>query len=334
MNIYDISQKAGVSIATVSRVINNNPNVSSTTRNRILKIMVETGYTPNAFARGLGLNTMHTIGILCADSSDAYLATCVYHLEQYLRKHSYDSLLCCTGYDHRTRIKYMNLLLSKRVDAIILVGSNFVESTNSKNDYILKASETVPIIIIGGLLEAPNIYCTSCDDENASYQGTRFLTQQGKHRLLHLCRRLSYGGLNKINGFQRAVKESDIAPTESRVLQITSSIPEAAKTIANLYEDYPFNGVLAADDELAVSVIKFAGQMHLSIPDEISVIGYNNSVMGLCCTPELTSIDNHIDKLAINAAKTLLKVLNRKKAIHISVFPGTLIVRGSTFPVE
>ena len=97
MNIYDVSKRAGVSIATVSRVLNGNPNVSEKTRTKVLTVMAESGYTPNVFARGLGLGTMKTIGIMCSDSSDPYLANAIYHLERQLRSHGYDSLLCCTG---------------------------------------------------------------------------------------------------------------------------------------------------------------------------------------------------------------------------------------------
>lgn len=86
MNIYDVSKKAGVSIATVSRVLNGNANVSDKTKNKVLVAMKELDYTPNIFARGLGLNTMKTIGIMCSDSSDTYLANAVYYLEQELRQ--------------------------------------------------------------------------------------------------------------------------------------------------------------------------------------------------------------------------------------------------------
>ncbi len=128
MNIYDISQLAGVSIATVSRVINGSDRVSARTRQKVLRVIEENGYTPNAFARGLGLNTMHTVGLLCADSSDPYLAQAVYNLEQELRLNGYDCLLCCTGYARETKEKYLDLLLSKRVDGLIFVGSQFTES--------------------------------------------------------------------------------------------------------------------------------------------------------------------------------------------------------------
>ena len=96
MNIYDVSKHAGVSIATVSRVLNGNPNVSEKTRNKVLNVMAELGYTPNVFARGLGLNTMQTIGIMCSDSSDPYLANAIYYLERALRSFEYDAILCCT----------------------------------------------------------------------------------------------------------------------------------------------------------------------------------------------------------------------------------------------
>ena len=99
MNIYDISQKAGVSIATVSRVLNGSEKVSEKTRKKVLAVMEENSYTPNAFARSLGLNSMHTVGILCSDSSDVYQAQAIYYLERELRKNSYASMLCCTGYE-------------------------------------------------------------------------------------------------------------------------------------------------------------------------------------------------------------------------------------------
>ena len=124
MTIYDISEKAGVSIATVSRVLNGSSLVSEKTRRKVMDAMEKYGYTPNAFARGLGLNTMKTIGILCADSSDLYLAKAVYYIEQKLRANGYDSILCCTGYELEAKAASMNLLIGKKVDAVILTGSN------------------------------------------------------------------------------------------------------------------------------------------------------------------------------------------------------------------
>ena len=157
MNIYDISQKAGVSIATVSRVLNGSEKVSEKTRKKVLAVMEENSYTPNAFARSLGLNSMHTVGILCSDSSDVYQAQAIYYLERELRKNSYASMLCCTGYELLEKQSYLNLLLSRNVDAVLLIGSHFIENSPEENRYILEAASKIPVFILNGELKGDNI---------------------------------------------------------------------------------------------------------------------------------------------------------------------------------
>ena len=103
MNIYDISRRAGVSIATVSRVLNNSPHVSENTRKKVMAVIEGTGYVPNAFARGLGLNTMKTIGLLCPDASDPYLSQALTYLERAFRQQGYDCLLSCTDKELHAR---------------------------------------------------------------------------------------------------------------------------------------------------------------------------------------------------------------------------------------
>jgi LacI family transcriptional regulator/LacI family asc operon transcriptional repressor len=217
MNIYDVSKKAGVSIATVSRVLNGNANVSEKTKQKVLAVIEEIGYTPNIFARGLGLNTMKTIGILCADSSDPFLANAVYYIEQELRKYGYDSFLCCTGYELSTKQKYLGLLLSKHIDAVILVGSNFLETDNSDNEYIINTAQKVPVMLINGFLNKPNIFCTVCDDYQATYDATNQLLNQGKQNIIYLYTSKSYSGIQKLNGFKQAVKDKLHTVNESYI---------------------------------------------------------------------------------------------------------------------
>ena len=212
MNIYDVSEHAGVSIATVSRVLNGNPNVSEKTRDKVLKVMDDLGYTPNVFARGLGLNTMQTIGIMCSDSSDPYLAGAIYYLERGLRAHGYDAILCCTGYDLDAKQKYFDLLRSKRVDAIILAGSKFVEMRAKDNAYIIEAASDLPIMLVNGYLEGDNIYSTVCDDHAAMYGAAAQLLQAGRKRILYLYTSYSYSGVNKLEGYKDALKAKGITP--------------------------------------------------------------------------------------------------------------------------
>lgn len=125
VNIYDIAELAGVSIATVSRVVNNSPLVSEKTKNRVLAVMEEYNYTPNVFARGLGLDSMKTIGIVCPNVADSYMARAVAYLERRLRGYGYDCILYCSGYGQADKEQAVELVIKKRIDALVIVGSTY-----------------------------------------------------------------------------------------------------------------------------------------------------------------------------------------------------------------
>lgn len=330
MNIYDISEKAGVSIATVSRVLNGNSRVSEKTRQKILAVMEETGYQPNIFARGLGLNTMNTIGILCADSSDAVLASAVYAVEQELRKYQYDALLCCTGYGVELKEKYAKLLLSKRVDALILVGSNFVEAEEIKNQYIIEAAKEVPVIIVNGWLDAPNVYCAVCDDVEVMEQVTsRFL----KHtdRILWLYRSNSFGSRSKQEGIRRAFLCEGKQLQEKQNVLFHGSIEDTCQMLQERWRNGErWDVLLCSDDELAVGAVKFARKEGIAIPEQLQIVGYNNSKPGICCEPEITSIDNHLDYVSQSAVHMLMKVLEGEQIPAKLCASAEIVTRGTT----
>lgn len=331
MNIYDVSKQAGVSIATVSRVINGNPNVSEKTRAKVLAVMDELGYTPNVFARGLGLNTMKTIGIMCSDSSDPYLANAIYFLERELRNNGYDAILCCTGYSLETKMKYMDLLMSKRVDAIILAGSKFVELKQKDNTYLLEAAKKVPIMLVNGHLEGENIYSTLCDDYTALYQAATALIKGGRRRFLYLFTSRSYSGNNKMRGFQDACDDNQIIVPEDYIRQCPKDITAAKELISHLYDSgLRFDAVLTSDDSLAVGAVKFAHSYGIPVPDKLSVIGYNNSILSLCTEPELTSIDTKIEALCITTVNTLMGVFGGGNVPSRTTISADLIKRNTT----
>lgn len=330
MNIYEISEKAGVSIATVSRVLNGSSKVSEKTRKKILMVMEENNYQPNVFARGLGLNTMNTIGILCADSSDVVLASAVYSIEQELRKRHYDALLCCTGYDVSLKEKYLKLLLSKRVDALILAGSNFVEAVPEKNQYIIEAAKEVPVIILNGLLEAPNVYCAFCDDVEVMQRVTeRFLKKTEK--ILWLYRSESYGGRSKTKGIRQGFLSIGKEFPQKQVVLFNGSIEETKQMLLKRWkEGERWDVILASDDELAVAAYKFSRLAGLEVPEELQIVGYNNSIPGICCEPEITSIDNHMDYLGRSAVSMLMRVLDGEQIPTRMAAYADIVVRGTT----
>ena len=331
MNIYDVSKRAGVSIATVSRVLNGYTNVSEKTKQKVLAVMEEIEYTPNIFARGLGLNTMKTIGLMCADSSDPFLANAVYYLEQELRKNGYDSILCCSGYEISNKQKTLSLLLSKHIDAVILVGSNFLESNKTDNAYIINAAEKVPVMLINGYLNNENIYCTLCDDYQATYDAATLLLEQGRQNIVYLYTAKSYSGIQKLNGYKMAMKDMDKAVDETYILSCPGTVDEAKKLLLSFSNSgHPIDAVIAAEDILAVGAIKYAKDKNLSIPEDFSVIGYNNSLLAVCCEPELSTIDNHVEILSISTIISLMRVLNGQPVPNKTVISNDLVQRNTT----
>lgn len=332
INIYDVSNKAGVSIATVSRVLNGNSRVSDKTRDKVLNAMRELDYTPNVFARGLGLNTMKTIGIMCIDSSDIYLANAVYYLEQELRKHNYDSILCCTGKDYNNKKSYLELLMSKRVDGIILAGSQFVENTEAyTNDYIINAAREIPIVLVNGYLDAPNIYSVMCNDEDAVYKATKLLINNNHRNIVYLYTSTSYSGVNKYHGYLKAMKESGISLPDDYHHLCGKNISHARDYLVSLHDKgFRFDAVMTSDDSLAAGAVKYAHTHNIRIPEDMEVIGYNNSVISLCTEPELTSIDSKVEELSSCAVSVLMKVLSGEDADNHSVIAADIIKRNTT----
>ena len=331
MNIYDVSRKAEVSIATVSRVLNGNPNVSEKTRNRVLEVMNELGYTPNIFARGLGLNTMKTIGIMCSDSSDLYLANAIYFLERELRNNGYDSILCCTGVALETKQKYFDLLRSKRVDAIILAGSKFIEMKAKDNSYLIDAAKELPLMLVNGYLDGPNIYSTLCDDHAATYDAVSRLIKSGRRKILYLYTSHSYSGINKMQGYQDALADNGLPDSDDYIRQCPKDIAKAQALCSRLHEEgLVFDAVLTSDDSLAIGAVKFAYAFQISIPEQLSIIGYNNSILASCSYPELTSIDSKVESLCITTVNTLMGVFSGTNVPSRTTISADLIKRGTT----
>lgn len=334
MTIYDISKKAGVSIATVSRVLNGSDKVRPSTRKKVMDIIEKYDYTPNAFARGMGLHSLQTIGILCADSSDLFLAKAVYYLEQELQANGYESLLCCTGYNLDIKQNYLNLILSKKVDGIILVGSNFIGTSEEENQYIKDVSMQVPIMLLNASFDYPNVYSTLCDDYTTMFEAASSMLNAGIEDILYLYNSNSYSGAKKLSGFKAAMDAHHITNYEKRI-HFFKGDPQQMDDIADFVEclakkNITFHGVIASEDPLAIGAMKYAQRKGIDVPNDLSIIGYNNSMLTTCCTPELTSVDNRLETQTHQLVQTLLGVLSGEEMPKKSIFSGKLIKRGTT----
>lgn len=314
MNIYDIARLAGVSIATVSRVVNDSPRVSEKTRRKVLAVIEESGYMPNVFARGLGLDSMYTIGILCPDISDAYMAMAVSYLEMRLHYFGYNCILGCSGFKQADKESYVQMLLSKRIDGLIMVGSTYAGGGKSRKetDYIRRAAEQAPIFLVNGRVEGENIFCTVSDDRQAVFDVTSALLESGRQRILFLCDSHSYSARQKLAGYEQALASAG-CPLREELKCHTKNRIHLVRDMLLERKELLFDSVMATDDGLAVGAVKYARQRELRIPEQLAVVGYNNSTLSVCSEPELTSVDNRTEQCCHDTVERLLQLLQEEK---------------------
>lgn len=328
LNIYDIAKKAGVSTATVSRVINGSKSVSVETRQKVSAIMLESGYAPNIFARGLMVNSMKTIGVMTIDVRDLYYARSIHSIENEARKLGYNVVLCNTGGDILEKKKYLKLLLQKRVDGIILIGSVFKEKAD--NQHITQAAAEVPVVMINGFLEGKNIYPIMCDDSDAVRSAAGYLVENGHGSIAYIYDVETFSSMEKLGGFKNAIREFSLPDGNDMIIHTTCGIEGGYNAVRQLLKNgAKFTALIASEDILAAGALKALAEAGIGVPGKISVIGYNNSVIAQCTTPALTSIDNKVEYISSTAVNLLISAINGKEVQTRTVEKAELIHRES-----
>lgn len=315
----------------MSRVVNGSLKVSERTRRKVLSVIEDAGYTPNAFARGLGFGSMRTVGIICPDISDAYIAKAVSYLEKGLYEKGYQCILGCSGYEQRDKENYTNFLLSKKVDMLIMVGSTY--SGNEKNyketEYIRKAAKHVPTFMINARVDGDNVYCVYLDDFGAAYEVTSSLIKSGRKRILFLHNSRSFSAMQKLEGYETALKDAGY-PVLGDLKFYTKNEIHYTRDLLLQHKDLKFDAVLATDDELAVAVLKYAKAKRLSVPGDLSVVGYNNSNLSECSEPELTSVDSRLEDLCNITIERMFEMIGGNMRSERNTKVAYKIVKRST----
>ena len=330
MNIYDIAELAGVSIATVSRVLNDSPHVAEQTKLRIRRIMEEHGYVPGGFSRGLSLSSMKTIGLICPDVADPYMARAVAYLEHGLRDCGYDCILCCSGYACEDRRIAVSSILQRRVDALVLIGSGYGDDDpdSEKVSYIREAARQVPVFLINGYIRGENICCALCDDFGASYSAVKEMIQSGRRKILFLSHSHSYSTNQKRKGYETALAEAGLPVREELCGCVPNRIDRACDYLQRVLTA-DVDGVFATADGLAVGVLKWAKRRGLSVPEDLCIIGYNDSPISVCCDPELSTIDSRGDRLCQIIIDSMKLRLSGKE-VHEKVYAKGYLIRRAT----
>ena len=324
MNIYDIANEAGVSIATVSRVINGKRAVSPVTRQRVEAVLARHHYVPDQIARGLVTKSTRTVAVMTIDIRDIYYANVAYTIEQELSRRSYSALLCNTGDDIQSKMDYIRHVLRHKVEAVVFVGSVFRDGV--MDEAICNVAARIPVVMVNGFVEADNIYSVICDDRLGVIRGVEYLAGKGRRRLAYLKSADTFSARSKARGFCQMVK----SPLEHMIdveRSIQGGYTGAEKFLG--WKERP-DAVFCDDDITAVGVLKCLRKHGIAVPGDISVVGFNNSLLAECCTPALTSVDSLMVDMGRTAVATLLEVLEGKSPGHRIMFTPDIRLRESS----
>jgi len=319
MNIYDIAKQAEVSIATVSRVINNSGYVGKKTREKIIKIIDESNYIPNSIAQNLSNNTsFKMIGLVCYNIEDLYYAKAVAILEKNLKSFGYDIILTCTSESLEQKNKSVNMLLSKNVDAIIFIGSVFA---GESCEIIKKTSKYVPVFIINALIEGDNIFSCYCNDLEAVKTAVTDLILTGRQNILYMYDANTYGGQKKIEGYKQAIQINKLKITDNYIIKCNYTLESAENTFLEFIKTNKVDAVVCSNDLIAAGVLIATKSLNLTIPKQLAIIGHNNSMITKCTSPQLTSIDNGVEKLSVFTAENLSNYFKGKETKKVFEIP-------------
>lgn len=285
-------------------------------------------YTPNALARFLIQNSTKTIGVLTTEITDPYYARVVYIVEQQLKALGYDTFLCNTGKDPESKSQYIHALLEKKVDGLIFVGSVYREKEDSKR--IKEVSSKLPVVLINNHINHENIYCVVCDDEKGMFDAYVYLAGQGAKEIVYIHKPNTFSALKKRNGFIKAAGTRQLPGAAYRIINVPEDTWNIKKPLREEFCRKPFDAVLCCEDIYANQAATLLQEMGISIPGQVRVMGYNDSVICGYTYPELSTVDSLMDVMGMEGAQLIHNVLKgnipKKK---VNILTPSLVIRSS-----
>lgn len=309
MNIYDVADYANVSVATVSRVINDTGKVSEKTRKKVEKAIKDLNYIPNDVARALASSKTNYIGIMVGNVRNYFDNQSAYEIERNLKKHEVVSILCNTSDYDDEKLDYLKVLREKKVDGIITVGSTYAE--RDFLNVLAKLSKDIPIVMINvkSEIEGEKLSYVCCDEVDAMDKSLRVFKKKGYKKPLLISRDQGFSTrayISKQAGFIKGLKTYF---PENEFLEImVKDIDKEIDDIIAYIKKEKIDVIQFEVDLLAVKFYKKFYERGIRIPEDLGICGFDNEILTDYTHKRISSIDQRIDKLAKTAVDTLIDI--------------------------
>lgn len=310
VTIKDVAKLAGVSISTVSRVINSSKPVSPEVKKKVLEVIEEIGYKPNEIARTLVTKKSFLIGVIVTNLSNSFVTEMVRGIEEIGKMYNYDILLCSTYGDKEAEYKYMQLLNRKQVEGIILISEVLNEGVKRQ----IKQYD-IPFVFLSRDSYESEYSTVSIDNYDASYEMTNYLISLGHRNIAYVTNEKETKSMEKfrLEGYKKAISENEnmkelVFYSEGKKVEQGY---EVARDVLNC--DEKITAVFCSRDELAIGVINYFYDNGVNVPENISVAGFGDIPMASIFRPKLTTIREPFYDIGAVAIRKIIKELKGEK---------------------
>jgi len=328
VTIKDIARYSGVSVSTVSRVLNKKPDVNTETELRVKNAIKKLGYRPSSMARALVLKKSNVLGFVVPDITNPNFPELARGVVEKAKHFGYAVIFFDTNHDNEVEKEAINLLKSNQVDGILVSFSeaNQVELSRLKE-------ENVPAVQIYRKSPKSVISTIAIDNVDSAYQAVKYLISLGHRRIGHLTTGIStLSGAERLEGYKKAYREFGYEYKDEWIYS-GSHCSDTGYEGMNVFldQDEPVTAVFASHDLMAVGAYEAIFNRNLTIPGDVSIIGHDNIEVSRLIHPKLTTIDTNKNKLGQAGVELLLEEMSGNSRINREViFKTELIVRDST----
>lgn len=334
--IKDIARECGVSLSTVSLVLNNNPRISERTRKRVLAAVRRHGYQPNVQARALASRSSHTISVVVPHLNhvfaDVYFGEIVSGIYDYATAHGYKMLVDVANETFVKNEEYLNILKSRRADGMLFIASS-IEDT-----YLREFENSpYPFLLVNHYFPNSRLNFLAIDYRDSARQAADHLIELGHKRIGLIAGTNTYTGLDFRDAFiercrERGLSEKGIVWTSGGRDWSQEEGFEAARRLLEKNPD--LTAIIAGNDRMAIGALRYVQSQHVRVPEDISIMGVDDISQAAFTTPPLTTIRHNLYQLGRLCCERLLSLL-RKEIAHCQEYVlSTLVVRESTGPAK
>lgn len=337
ITIKDIARICGVGVSTVSRAINNHPDINQETKQMVMQVIKENNYIPNNSARNLKRQDAKAIAVLVKGISNSFFSEMIKIMEEDIKKKKYSLVLHHVDFNEDEVDVALELVKEKRLRGIIFLGGYFRHSEEKL------AQLHVPFVLstIGVLPKeySKNFYSSvSVDDEKESYKLVDYLCKSGHRDIAIICAKTTDASIGRLRlqGYKKALRDNGIALREELILTMKPEIEDYslengyAVTKEFLHKKLSCTAIYAISDILAIGAGKALAEAGLRVPEDISLAGFDGVEIGKYINPSLTTIKQPVEKMAQETTDILFDVIAKQAGHQHRVFDGELVVREST----